>query len=395
MFMLFVRAARRLSFWSLLAVFFSLGGAAADSSQVSFDDVVTSVVSRASRSVVEVEASRSVADRLFDGTGDEAVHSLVSTGIVWDTSGHVLVAASAIIERERILVRLGDFSSSASPVGIDYQSGLALLVVSRPLGRPVRLSNETGFAGQLIVAVGNAHGVRTSPSLGLCAGMRPDGTLQFTAPVSAGSLGGGLFDLSGGLVGVIVGGVGRGDHAEVGLAVPAANVAAVVEHLLKLGDRPAGYVGVRSADIEIFPGIEITPAGLTAVSGGQAGWVVNRGIVVTEVMPTSPAARAGLRQGDLLYSVDGRSISAAVDLMHFVRQAVPGTRVRFGLIRGDTPHTLQVEIGRMRLTPFEGAFAGPSDGALRGSLEDSLRHQLRLLKKEIQRLESRLHQAGK
>ncbi len=373
---------------TLLAVLFATRLLASDSSLVQLEDRVNDLIYDASRSVVTVEA---VQTRAPGTAGQEAVHSLVASGLIYDSLGHILVAASSVYGRDRILVHYESKPILARVKGIDYRTGLALLELNRPIGVPARLSLSKGCAGQMVIALGNAYGVRASPSIGFCAGFRPDGAMQFSAPITAGTVGGGVFDLSGNLIGAITGGIGRDRWAEVGLAVAASDLPEIVNWLDHHGDRVAGYAGITVTDIEITPGIEIG-APVSLVSEGRShGRVVERGVMVTSVVPNSPAARAGLGQGDLLFSINGLDIQSALDMREMVRSSRPGTLMDISFIRDNSPYTTRLEVGQAQPTRFSSPFWESSDpGETDAVSADSLAREIESLKRTLQSLEQRV-----
>ncbi|MEW5995171.1 MAG: S1C family serine protease, partial [Candidatus Zixiibacteriota bacterium] len=259
-----VSAAGRAITSLLPAAFFAATVPAADTSLYRLEHGLNELIYQISRSVVTVEGLAPVAST--QSQTDETIQSLVSTGIVYDLHGHILVSAEAVADRERIQVRFEDQVYSAALRGIDHQTGLAVIHTNRKVGVPATLGSARGCAGQMVIAMGNAYGVRACPSLGFCAGTRPDGTIQFSAPITAGTVGGGLFDLSGSLVGLVVGGIGPSNRPEVGLAIPAHAIPDIVRHLLIEGDRPVGYIGVTTADIEISPPVKLSPVNRMAAS---------------------------------------------------------------------------------------------------------------------------------
>ena len=238
--------------------------------------------------------------------------------------------------------------------------------------------------------MGYADGLRASPTLGFCAGARPDGVVQFSAPITSETVGGGVFDLSGGLVGVITGGIGFGRWAEAGVAVPAREIPAIVRHLLRRGDRLAGYIGVTTTDIEISPGIELTLPNRLAQAVSQRSELIERGIMVTSVVPFSPAARAGLRKGDLLFSMNGAALSSSLDLKSQVRSTLPGTLSQIGFLRHNVPYQAHVRVGQLELGSDD--FLGAAvDGVAPGTPPvDSLLREINPLKRTLLHLERRL-----
>jgi len=343
-----------------------------------------------SRSIVTIEASRSLTAIGSGGDANESLQQLISSGLVVDSSGYILVAASSVAGYDRLLVSFESVLMPAQLVAIDYQTGLALLRAQRPLGIPVCLSRQHGCAGQMVVAVGNSLGLRACPTLGFCAGFRPDGAMQFSTAITPGAIGGGVFDFSGRLLGAITDGIGSGRVAEAALAVPAHRLPNIITFLRTRGDREAGYVGITTTDIEVFPGIEVVVPTRFAKSGSSPTQIVERGTVITDIIPGSPAARAGLLPNDLLFSMDGRPISSAWELMEVVLRMRPGGKIELGLLRQNMPRHVSVTVGLKDL-PAGGSFTQfPSEAFRVIPSQDSLYREVEALKRTVDRLEHKL-----
>jgi len=368
-----------------LAVFFSSSCNASDGPLFSLEQNLTDLIFDLSRSVVTVEASQRVPAVELSGSSEEVMRSAVSSGIICDSSGHILVVAGTVVGRDRILVSFDSHSVPAVVVAIDNQSGLALLKSTAHCGgRPVDFSEVRTCAGRMIVAIGNAYGVRSSPSLGFCAGLRDDGLMQFSVQTISGSVGGGVFDLSGQLVGIMTGGLGAQNEAT--LAVPAYRIPEIIAHLLTQGDRHSGYVGVSSREIEISPPIRINKANHLINAGSKSPVIVKRGILVTSVVPRSPAMRAGIRVGDLIFSVDGVAVNSATGLASYVHQSQPGRIMTIELLRQDRSFSLELQVGHRAIDPIYD-MEQPSVPVDYARMIDSLKHSLELLGEEILHLE--------
>jgi S1-C subfamily serine protease len=381
-----VTATRLLSAF-LLAVFFTPTGHAQETSLNSFESSLGDLIYQLSRSVVTIEASRRVPSGEFVTSGEEAIESAVSSGVIVDSLGHIIVFAPSVIDKDRILVSFGNRLLPAKLVAVDYQNELALLDCQIPGGVPVQFSAGQACAGQMVVAIGNSFGVRSSPSLGFCAGVRDDGMMQFSIPMASGAVGGGVFDLSGRLLAVITGGLG--EETRVTTAVPACRIPPTVDYLLRSGDRPSGFVGITTREIEMVPGIRIQSSGTLASAGSTEDYVVDRGVLVTTVVAGSPAQRAGLAVGDLVFGWDQMAVNSAAGLASLVRQSQPGHVVQIDLIRENLLRTVFLEMGRKTLAHMQ------TSGALQDSLPDmrridSLRTVLRQVQSEIDQIERRL-----
>ncbi len=371
-----------IAFW---AVLFCSPVSAQENALDVFEQGLNELIYQLSRSVVTVEAYYpQPAGPSAAGPGDP-VFNVISSGLIFDSVGHVLTVASSVIGRPTIQIRFDDQIVPAEVKGIDYRSGLALLQASKPVGVPVKLSLQHSCAGQMVIALGNAYGLRAAPSMGFCAGVRPDGVVQFTAPISSGTLGGGLFNLSGRLIGVISGGIQQKNQGEIGLAVPSVEISEAAGHLIANGDRLAGYLGLSTTEIEIYPPIEISQA-------GSGDYHVRNGVVVTSVVASSPAARAGIRKGDLVFSVNRQAVPSALQLANMIKQSTPGTIVELGFMRQSRSYFVPVKIGQAQIRSFSSSLTVSFEQYESIDVTDSLLREIESLRETIESLEQRLKQ---
>jgi S1-C subfamily serine protease len=381
------RAARNFLFVFVWAVFYSPTAFGIERPLSSLEAGFNDLVFEMSRSIVTVASSHRVSVRGADGAIGEGVENTISSGVIFDTMGHLLVAASSVVGQDRITVEIDNRQIAAQVVGVDYFTDMAVLRTPVRLGMPARMSSRQVCAGQMVMAMGNAFGLRASPAMGFCAGARPDGSLQFSVPITASSIGGGVFDLSGDLLGLIVGSIGQ--SSRVAVAIPAYQLPQIVDFVVHNGDRFAGYVGVSTADIEIAPPIELSSPFQLAGGVGHTSTVISQGAVTTYVAPGSPAATAGLQKGDLIIGYDNQRLNSAVQLATLVRRSAPGTTIELSFIRQNEVHNTRVTVGQKQIEPGSPFYdveqfdnAGPS--------ADSLAHVIDYLKQEVSRLESRL-----
>lgn len=341
---------------------------------------LSDLVLRLSRSIVSVEVITSSAGGALTGS-DALASRLVASGVVADSAGGILIAASTVRPDAVYLVNFEGKTERARLVGVDYVNDLALLSCGSPLGLPVTFAYTQVCAGQMVVSISNAFGIRASPSLGFCAGTRPDGNLQFSMLMSSSSQGGGVFDFSGRLLGILNGTIGR----EQGMAVaaPAAKLDGLSQLLRRQGDRKAGYLGLTSIDDIMLvdaPGSQILPAAAPANHASRQS--ARRAILVTAVQPGSPAALAGIFPGDILTALNESPLESSSDLALKIRQSRPGTPVSLTVNRPTGERRLFATIGcRSALPPVEPAAPQESD---------SLRQTLRQLQLDLQRIQRQL-----
>ncbi|MBK7140982.1 MAG: PDZ domain-containing protein [bacterium] len=384
----YLNTARILTFAVIWAVLSPTHSEAAERPLTSLESGMNDLVYSLSRSIVTVENYRPGSSSVYGG--NDLMENLVSSGVICDTFGHVLVSASSVVQHERLFINYENHRYPATLIAVDYLTDLALLLPSQPIGTPAKMCDRRVCAGQMVVAMGHAFGLRATPTIGFCAGLRPDGNLQFSASVSPSAVGGGVFDLQGRLLGIVVGSMGQ--TPDVTVAVPAYQLNSTISHLLVHGDRQAGYIGVSTADIEITPGIELDASISSVASASQSGFgnLIDKGVVITYISPSSPAERAGLIRGDLIVGFRGQRITTAADLAKIVRLAKPGAIAEINYIRSNQVLTARVQIGQKTLS---GPTAETEEWNPYEPTPDSLAKVLQYLKQEISRLEQRLRRA--
>lgn len=383
----------RLLLSTLLAVFFSTTISSAEPALENLEAGLNELIYDLSQSIVTIEAIEPVyPNNVIPGTNNP-VYNVVSTGLIYDTLGHIITSASAVIGRSSIMIKFGNIITSATLKAVDYQSGLALLLVDKKFGNPIRMSSAQSCAGQMVMALGNAFGLRASPSLGFCAGFRPDEYLQFSASFPSGTIGGGLFTLGGQLVGMISGSVGQYGSNSIGLALPARQIALIVDYLLIHGNRDAGYLGLSTTEIEINPPFEFQPRSeVTSVSGNQKE-TISSGVIVTNVIPNSPAEKAGLVHGDILFRIENSTIYSALKLAQQVKTIIPGLTIEFDMIRHNRRYKVSVPVGSYA-KQSQAAYTMRLEGSFTSQkINDSLQKELEQIKKQLKSFEEKFNRS--
>jgi len=371
-------------------VFFSISISAQGPSLDNLESDLNDLIYNLSRSVVTIEASSPIYTKSRSGIDNETLYSTVSTGLIYDSSGHIVALASSVIDRNSIMVKFDNQTSRAFIKAIDYQNGLALLQTITPIGNPIKLSRISGCAGQIIVAMGNAYGLRISPSLGFCAGSRSDGLMQFSALFTSGTIGGGLFTLSGELVGIIVGGIGN-NNTDMGLAISARDIKESIEYLKNRGDREAGYLGLSSSEIEIIPPLELTLPIMMAGTRSLDKIQISHGLIIDKVAPGSPADYGGIKHGDLIFQIDGRKINSAQELVGIVKRTTPGELVNLSFIRDNNSYTTSITVGKLKSISSYISNESDFDVSANDFLTDSILKEISNLRSRIKQLEDHLN----
>ena len=277
------------------------------------------------------------------------------SGFVWDRQGHIVTNYHVVEGGNRFSVTLVNGSShDARLVGVAPRKDLAVLAID-PEGlsiEPLELGDSSRLVvGQKVLAIGNPFGLDSSLTTGVIsalgreiqsvAGTLIEDVIQTDASINPGSSGGPLLDSSGSLIGVNTGiFTSNGASAGIGFAVPVATVARLIPQLI-------AYGRVK------WPGL-----GITALPDHiAASWGVS-GVIVRDVLPDSPAERAGIhgiqttpRSGsrfDLITQVGDREILRAIDLVDALDDHDPGDVVAVRFVRDGTIWEANIELGELK-----------------------------------------------
>lgn len=277
----------------------------------------------------------------------ERVERSLGSGVIWDSRGHLVTNYHVIERAAQINVQLKDGREAAAAlVGVDPDTDIAVLRIELgelpviPLGRSDRLR-----VGEPVLAIGNPLGLGQTVTQGIVSATGRgrlgvstyENFIQTDAAINFGNSGGALVNAVGELVGLNTAIAGRAFGIEgIGFSIPVDLVRGVVEAILRDGRVIRGWIGV-------------VPRDLTAAEARQFG-IPAGAVVVRQVFAGSPAVQQGITRGDVITSLDGRSLRGAQDLMARIAMLQPGQGVRVGLWRGppfDGPareHSLRVPV---------------------------------------------------
>ncbi|MHB8873337.1 MAG: Do family serine endopeptidase [Myxococcaceae bacterium] len=263
------------------------------------------------------------------------------SGFLIESSGLALTNNHVVAEASAITVRLEDGRRfDAEVAGRDPLTDIAVIrLKGKPTGLPtVKLGDSEAMAvGDWTVAIGNPFGLASSVSAGIISakarqiGAGPyDNFLQTDAAINPGNSGGPLFNLKGEVIGMntAIAGLGTG----IGFAVPSNMIRTLLPQLEKGEPIVRGWLGVAIQDL--------TPAIARALQAP-----VEKGAVVADVTGNTPAAKAGLKNDDIIVAVDGQPITTAAELSAAVAGKKPGTTATLTLYRGGKKVDLPATVG--------------------------------------------------
>ena len=197
--------------------------------------------------------------------------------------------------------------------------------------------------GDFVIAIGNPFGLGQTATSGIVSALGRSGLniegyedfIQTDASINPGNSGGALVNLRGELVGINTAIIGpSGGNVGIGFAVPANMARAVMQQLISFGEVRRGRLGISMQDL--------TPE-LARALGVEA----REGVVITEVQARSPAASAGLREGDVVVALDGRPMHGAVQMRARLAVTPVGRTIELRVLRGAAQKTLRVRIAEV------------------------------------------------
>jgi len=261
-----------------------------------------------------------------------------------------------IEEADEIQVRFVDGAVlPAELIGRDAQTDLALLKVESKEDLPyVEFGDSDAIrVGDWVIAVGNPFGLGGTVSAGIVSARGRDihagpfdDFLQIDASINPGNSGGPTFAMDGTVVGVNTAIASpTGASVGIGFAIPSNLAKPIIDQLKEHGTVERGWLGVQIQ--------QVTPELAQALGLGDP-----RGALVSRVMPDGPAAAAGLRQGDVILSFDGKPVKEMRDLPRIVAGTPAGKSVEIEIWRDRDSRTLETEIGKQK--PEEQMARAPS-----------------------------------
>jgi serine protease Do len=282
------------------------------------------------------------------GQGQEKRIALGS-GFIIDAEGHIVTNNHVVGEAVKVEVTLQDNTKyTAKIIGRDPHSDLALLKIDadHPLPYVTFGNSDTAEIGDWVVAVGNPFGLGGSVTTGIVSARgrdihtgQFDDFLQIDAPINRGNSGGPTFNLSGEVIGINTAIFSpNGGSVGIGFAVPSNTAKKIVAELEAHGKVERGWLGVQIQ--------EVTPA--ISASLGLKG---NHGALVALVSPDGPAAKAGLKQGDVILAYNGTDIAQLRDLPRLVGATTPGTAAKLTVWRGGHETPVDITIGEAPANP--------------------------------------------
>src|SRR6266702_6774280 len=268
----------------------------------------------------------------------------LGSGVIVSPDGFIITANHVVSGAEEIMVGLGTElrKYKAKKVGTDSGTDVALLKIEeKNLPAITFADSEKARAGDIVLAIGNPFGLRQTVTMGIISAVGRGGMgivdyenfIQTDAAINMGNSGGALVNIKGELLGINSAIFSRsGGNQGVGFAIPANLAREVMQSLREKGRVVRGYVGasVQTPTPDLSDAMKLK---------GQP-----TGALVGEVEPNAPAAKAGIKTGDVITAVDGKKVNDPRELRLMVGSMAPGTKAHIEINREGQTKTFDVQL---------------------------------------------------
>ncbi len=275
------------------------------------------------------------------------------SGFVVEASGYILTNAHVVKDQDEIKVELFDRTRlDAKVVGIDEKADVAVLKVEPGKAKLQVLAfgnSDELRIGHWVLAMGSPYMFRNTVTAGIVSAkgrneMQGDGYsdyIQTDAAVNPGNSGGPLVNLKGQVVGINSSIWSRsGGYQGISFAIPINMARKIAEDLIHDGEVSRGWLGISIDDVDA----ELADAlGIEGRNGAR----------VMQVVPGAPAAKAGIKAGDIVLAVSGKGVTGSADLRNQVASERPGTKVVLKVLRDGKEIEVPVVLGKLGDSPSE------------------------------------------
>lgn len=296
----------------------------------------------------------------------------LGSGVIIDAAkGYVLTNNHVINQADKISIQLNDGREfDAKLIGGDDQSDIALLQVQNPSNlKQITIADSDALrVGDFAVAVGNPFGLGQTATSGIISALGRSGLnleglenfIQTDASINRGNSGGALLNLNGELIGINTAILAPGGGSiGIGFAIPSNMAKTLSQQLIQFGEIKRGLLGIKGMEMsaDIAKAFKLN---------------VQRGAFVSEVLPNSGSAKAGVKSGDVIVSLNGKPLSSFAELRSRIATTEPGAKVKLGLIREGKPMDVEVTLDKSTSSSASAELIAPtlqgatlSDGQLK------------------------------
>ena len=307
---------------------------------------------KASAAVVSITTSKAVGKnphagdpwfKFFYGDQGGEPQGGMGSGVIVSSSGYILTNNHVVEGADDIEVFLNDSRSTrAKVIGTDPDTDLAIVKIDLDRLPVIVLGNSDSLqVGDQVLAIGNPFGVGQTVTSGIVSALGRnqlgintfENFIQTDAAINPGNSGGALVDTQGNLLGINTAIYSRsGGSMGIGFAIPVSTAKQVLESIVKDGQVTRGWIGVEPNDLsaELAETFEVK---------------TKEGVIITGVLQNGPAAKAGIRPGDVIVAIGGKPVTNVTQLLASVSALKPGTATAFSIERKNKAVSMEVTPG--------------------------------------------------
>ena len=271
------------------------------------------------------------------------VQRSLGSGVIISKDGYIVTNNHVVENADEITVTIGDDTTefNGKLIGRDADSDMAVIKIETTKNLiPIKMGDSNTLqVGDLIFAIGNPFGIGSTVTQGIISALnknkvginRYENYIQTDASINPGNSGGALVDSRGALIGINTAIISKsGGNNGIGFAIPVAMVKDVVQKLVADGKVTRGYLGVAIADLD-----------------NEFAKVYKRkeGALVLDISAETPAAKGGLKRGDLIYAINGKNIKDKASLQNTIAAFKPDEKVKIQVERDGKDVDLNIILG--------------------------------------------------
>lgn len=287
------------------------------------------------------------------GQGTQQKFQALGAGVVIDAAkGYVVTNNHVVDNANKIQVQLSDGRKfDAKVIGKDPRSDIALIQLKdfKNLTAIKMADSEQLRVGDYTVAIGNPYGLGETATSGIVSALGRSGLnienyenfIQTDAAINRGNSGGALVNLNGELIGINTAILAPdGGNIGIGFAIPSNMVKNLTAQMVEFGQVKRGELGIMGAELnsELAKAMKVD---------------AQRGAFVSQVMPKSSAAKAGIKAGDVIVTMNGKAISSFASFRAEIGTLPVGSKMSLGIIRDGKPITVDVTLEQSSQTQVE------------------------------------------
>ncbi|MBD2123187.1 HhoA/HhoB/HtrA family serine endopeptidase [Trichocoleus sp. FACHB-262] len=325
---------------------------------------IAAAVEKVGPAVVRIDSARTVTGnvpeafrnpmfkRFFGGEApipEDRVERGTGSGFILSADGRLMTNAHVVAEADTVKVTLKDGRSfNGQVVGTDPVTDVAVVKISASSLPVVKLGKSQSLVpGQWAIAIGNPLGLDNTVTAGIISAIGrsssqvgvPNKRVQFIqtdAAINPGNSGGPLLNEQGEVVGINT--AIRADAQGLGFAIPIETAERIAEQLFRSGRAEHPYLGIQMVDLTGEIKEEINRDRELGIKVTQ-----DQGVLIVKVLDNSPAAKAGLKQGDVIQKINGKSVRTASEVQEMVEASVVGAQLNLEINRNGKAQRLRIQ----------------------------------------------------